>query len=320
MRALAGLYLVVGHGALHDDACSADVGPADGNTQPRVTRAPAARTYQHVMAAAAQHLGVDVRYLLAYVVRQRSVEHLGLDVHHLAHVVVHALSESLWRTYKQLVVSYLRHIFLHLHLRLHDRPDLQQVERAGLTLQRAQIDCKLQLHGHAHLALRNLQNGLQHFRQRERVVVEYIVECQHSVPFLQDIVVQVSRAEIVGRGNQSQALVLLRVGDAAFHQIEPVVHLRMEIRAREVQRKERGLRLAERHLRGTGLQHMLRMRGREAQGSPSVHDVLAQTQGYLRHTFLRALVAQRVEIQAPRHARERRIESPRLPFPLTFDL
>ena len=271
------------------------------------------------MAAAAQHLGVDVRYLLAYVVRQRSVEHLGLDVHHLAHVVVHALSESLRRTYKQLVVSYLRHIFLHLHLRLHDRPDLQQVERAGLALQRAEVDGKLQLHGHAHLALRNLQNGLQHLRQREGVVMKYVVECQHSVTLLEDVVVQVSGAVIVSRSYQPEALVLFRVGDGAFHQVEAVVHFGVEIRAGEVEREERGLRLAERHLRGAGLQHMLRMCRRETQRRAAVDDVLAQTQRYLRHAFLRALVAQRVEVQASRHARERRIEPARLPLLLTLD-
>ena len=92
-----------------------------------------------------------------------------------------------------------------------------------------QIHGKLYLHRHTHLTLRDSQNLLENLRQRESIMVQYVVESQHSVAVFQYVVVQVAGAVVVSGRNQSEPLVLLGFRNRTLLQVEAVIHFRMEI-------------------------------------------------------------------------------------------
>ena len=83
---------------------------------------------------------------------------------------------------------------------------------------------------------------------------------------------------IVGRGNALQGTILIGFLDAQVQDVETVIHLEVVAHMAHVQCVEACLGLTECRIHFRGLQHLVRMVGRNTQRLATVHDIFSQSQ------------------------------------------
>ena len=113
--------------------------------------------------------------------------------------------------------------------------------------------------------------------------------------------------EVVGRCDVVERTVALSLLGVEAQEVEAVVDREFAPHVVEVDGEEAALRLLECQFDLAGLQHLVGMAGREAQGLASIDDVLAQPEGKVDDPLLGTLVADGVVVERPCHARKRGI-------------
>ena len=310
--ALRGVYVVVLQTGLDDDAGGGDVGPLDGDAQPVVAGAPAARPDEHVVLVVGQEAAVNLFYLVGYlrVVGCREVV-VGLDIDHVDHILGDAMTQRVVRAQQTLLVGNGGQVFVEYLLGVDDRTNLQQVELAAdrQAVALLQIAGEFYLDRAPHLLGAKLLRELQDFRQREHVVLQHAGEGDDLAASLVDAVADNLVVGVVGRGYAVERLVLVGLADAQVQNVETVVHLEVIAYMRHVEGIEARLRLLQRRVHLGGLQHLVGMVGRHTQRLSAVDDIFSQTEGQRRDAFLSQLVANGIIVQRAQHAREGGIEA-----------
>ena len=134
---------------------------------------------------------------------------------------------------------------------------------------------KLNLHGATHLLRTVLLCQLQDFGQREDAMLQHTAERDDLAPAFIDAVADNLIHGVKGRGNALQRTVLVGLLDAQLEDVEAVVHLEVVAHMTHVQRIEACLGLAQCRFHLRGLQHLVRVIGRDAQRLTAVDDVFA---------------------------------------------
>ena len=103
--------------------------PLDGDAQPIVTRAPAARTYEDIVLVLGQELAVNLLYLVGNggIVGCREVI-VCLDIDHIDNILGDAMSQRVMRAQQTLGVWNGRQVFVKHLLGVDNRTYLKQIE------------------------------------------------------------------------------------------------------------------------------------------------------------------------------------------------
>ena len=152
---------------------------------------------------------------------------------------------------------------------------MQQVENLLLPRRHVHIDGEFDLHGAAHLLGAHVQDVGDDLRQREGVVFQYVVECYDFAAPVEGAVRDALVLAVPHRADEARIAQFGDLGDVEPPQVHRVVDRRAELFGLQAQGQHFVLRVAQRQFGRRGLEHLLRIAGREAQRAPSVHDQLA---------------------------------------------
>ena len=209
--------------------------------------------------------------------------------------------------YDGLVVGYLREVLVQLHLVVHHRTNLQQVEvtrPVGVELHR-----ELNLHLAAHVLPSIFHGEGEQLRKREDPVLQHATESDDLSSSFVDAVADDLVIGVEGRGDILQRPVLVCFPDGQFQQVEAVVHGEVLRHVLQVEGIEAGLRLFQRDVHLRGLQHLVGMSRTDPQVETAVHDVLAQAECQVDGALLCFLVADGIVVDASCHTGDVRIET-----------
>ena len=131
VRALRGVNVIVLETSLDDDAGGRDVGPLDGNAQPRVAGAPTARTNEDVVPACLKEALVDTLNVRGNggVVGCGEVV-AGLDINHIGDIFRDAVSQGVVAAQQTVGIGYLLQVFIEHLLGIDNGAYLEQIEVA----------------------------------------------------------------------------------------------------------------------------------------------------------------------------------------------
>ena len=303
MRALRGLDLEARDAALDDDLRLGDVVPAHRDAQEGVRRTPAPGPHEDVGAPFVAHAVVEREQLVGDLLRCERVERLGLHVDDVGDLGHHPDAEGLFAVDQRLRGVDPAPVQGAVVLVVDDRADLQQVEDLLAPRGDVHVHGELHLHRAAHLLGTHREDVGDDLGQREGVVLEDVVERNDLAAPVEGTV---RNAFVLAIPDRADVLRVAELGDLLQAQpleVHRIVDRRAELLGAQAQGQDFGLRLAQRQLRGRGLEHLLRVAGREAQRAPSVDDQLAQPHGQVADAVRRLFVADRVVVDRACDAR-----------------
>ena len=176
MRALRRFDLELLDAAFDDHLRFRDVVPFHGDAQKRVGRAPAAGADEDVGAFFILHPVVEFEQFFGDLFGRERVERVALDVDDVCDVAHHADPERVLAVYQRVGNVHLAPVDRAVVLVVDDRADLEQVEYLLFSGLYVHIDGEFDLYGAAHLLGPQPQDIADDVREREGVVLQYIVE------------------------------------------------------------------------------------------------------------------------------------------------
>ena len=201
-----------------------------------------------------------------------------------------------------------RDVLIQLHLVIHHRTNLQEIELACLVIMK--IDSKLNFHRTRHLLLSIEQHLLQEFRQWEHAILQHTREGD-DLAILSLIVAIVNALVIrVKRGNNPlERAIVVGIANGHLLEVEGIIHLecqrcpiRLVLLVRlHIQRIELCLRFPQGNLHLTCLQHLIRMMRTDTQTETSIHDVLSQSKRQFHYTLIGSLIPNGIVVDATSH-------------------
>ena len=312
MRALRGLDIEFLDAALDDHLRLGDVVPLDRHAEERVRGAPASGTHEDIRAPLVAHAVVERQQFVGDLLGCERVESLGLDVDDVGDVRHHADAESLFAVDQRPGGLFRLPVDGAVVLVVDDRADLQQVEDLLLSRGNVHVDGEFHLHGAAHLLGAHAEDVRDDLRQREGVVFEYVVEGDDLAPGVEGAVGDAFVLAVPDRADVFRIAEPADLREAQAVQVHRVVDRRAELFGAQAQGQHLVLRVAQRQFGGRGLEHLLRIAGREAQCASSVHDQLAEPHCHVADAVRGLFVADGVVVDRPRHARAGGEEEPLL--------
>ncbi|OLA23927.1 MAG: hypothetical protein BHW17_04440 [Dorea sp. 42_8] len=275
VRALRRLDVEFLDAAFDDHLGFGDVVPLDGYAEERIRRTPAAGTDEYVGAFFVAHAAVQLQQFVGDLLGRKRTERAAFDVDDVRDVAHHADAEGVLAVDQRIGGVHFAPVDRPVVLIVDDRADLQQVENLLLPRRHVHIDGEFDLHGAAHLLGAHVQDVGDDLRQREGVVFQYVVECYDFAAPVEGAVRDALVLAVPHRADEARIAQFGDLGDVEPPQVHRVVDRRAELFGLQAQGQHFVLRVAQRQFGRRGLEHLLRIAGREAQRAPSVHDQLA---------------------------------------------
>ena len=275
MRALRRLDVEFLDAAFDDHLGFGDVVPLDGYAEERIRRTPAAGTDEYVGAFFVAHAAVQLQQFVGDLLGRKRTERAAFDVDDVRDVAHHADAEGVLAVDQRIGGVHFAPVDRPVVLIVDDRADLQQVENLLLPRRHVHIDGEFDLYGAAHLLGAHVQDVGDDLRQREGVVFQYVVECYDFAAPVEGAVRDALVLAVPHRADEARIAQFGDLGDVEPPQVHRVVDRRAELFGLQAQGQHFVLRVAQRQFGRRGLEHLLRIAGREAQRAPSVHDQLA---------------------------------------------
>ena len=291
MRPLARLDAEAFQSAFDDHARLGDLLPLDRNAQKGIARPPPPRPDEDVTATGFAHPRVERVELARDRLRRERVETFGLHVDDVADVVHVAHAQRVSGIDERIVGRHAAPVERAVVVVVDDRADLQQIEDPLLPVRDVHVDGELHLDRTAHLLDAQTQDVAHDVRQRKGVVFENGVEGNHLAPLVHR---RIGDAVVLAVPHRSHEACLAHRSHLAQRQppdVDRIVGRRAERFGAQVERQHLVLRIAQRQFGRGGLQHLLRVAGRETQRAAAVDDQLAQSEGDVADPLFGRLVA-----------------------------
>ena len=103
--------------------------PLHRDTKPIIARTPPAWANQHIILVFSKELPVDLLYFICYrrIINCRKVI-ICFDIDHIDHILRDAMTKTIMRTQKTLIIRYGIQIFIKNLLGIYNRTNLQEIE------------------------------------------------------------------------------------------------------------------------------------------------------------------------------------------------
>ena len=302
MRSLTGIYTEILQTAFHYDLRLRYLVPSHRNTEPRVTRPPSARAYQHVRTALRTHKAVYLLYLGGHFLSPGLVERAGLDEHHIGNPFYMARAESVFRIDQSVRGIHRTPVHGLLLCKVRDGPYLQYAQYGILPFLDIHVQSKLHLHLTAQLMSAYIQQIREDTWKRNHIILEDVGKRYHPHTFrecagAQHLALVVPSGSYLGKIAETLCLRYRELVD-----VDSVIDGRLELLRLQIQCIHRILSVLEREPRCRHLHRLCRISGTEAKGLAAVHHEFPKAEGDIDHSVLGLLPFHGIEIHGLGHS------------------